>query len=109
MIEKKHTALASIYLINDAIASNLAMLTAWFLRFNVEIIPVTKGAQGFATYIHVLPVVTVVFPLAFAVQGLYRVRPARSRLLPGLDARRPTLVSIHQQDHSLALWYTQRA
>ena len=79
MIEKKHTALASIYLINDAIASNLAMLTAWFLRFNVEIIPVTKGAQGFATYIHVLPVVTVVFPLAFAVQGLYRVRPARSK------------------------------
>jgi exopolysaccharide biosynthesis polyprenyl glycosylphosphotransferase len=79
LIEKKHTALASIYLINDAIASNLAMLTAWFLRFNVEIIPVTKGAQGFATYIHVLPVVTVVFPLAFAVQGLYRVRPARSK------------------------------
>jgi exopolysaccharide biosynthesis polyprenyl glycosylphosphotransferase len=79
LIEKKHTALASIYLINDAIASNLAMLTAWFLRFNVEIIPVTKGAQGFATYIHVLPIVTVVFPLAFAVQGLYRVRPTRSK------------------------------
>jgi exopolysaccharide biosynthesis polyprenyl glycosylphosphotransferase len=79
LIEKKHTALASIYLINDAIASNLAMLTAWFLRFNVEIIPVTKGPQGFVTYMHVLPIVTIVFPLAFAVQGLYRVRPTRSK------------------------------
>jgi len=36
LIEKKHTALASIYLINDAIASNLAMLTAWFLHLNLS-------------------------------------------------------------------------
>ena len=79
MIEKKHKTLASIYLIIDAIASNLAMIAAWFLRFNVAIIPVTKGAQTFSTYTHLLPIVTVVFPLAFAVQGLYRVRPARTR------------------------------
>ena len=79
MIEKKHRALASIYLINDAVASNLAMLAAWFLRFNVEVIPVTKGSQNFSIYIALLPLVTVVFPLAFAVQGLYRVRATRSK------------------------------
>ena len=79
MIEKKHRALASIYLINDAVASNLAMLCAWFLRFSLEVIPVTKGAQGLSTYEHVLPIVTIVFPLAFAVQGLYRIRPTRSK------------------------------
>ena len=79
MIEKKHRALASIYLINDAVASNLAMLCAFFLRFNLQIIPVTKGQQDFATYVMLLPIVTLVFPLAFAVQGLYRIRPARSK------------------------------
>ena len=79
MIEKKHRALASIYLINDVLASNLAMLIAWFLRFRFELIPVTKGPQELATYAHLLPIVTIVFPLAFAVQGLYRVRPARSK------------------------------
>jgi Undecaprenyl-phosphate glucose phosphotransferase len=79
MIEKKHRALASIYLVNDAVASNLAMLAAWFLRFNVEVIPVTKGSQNFSIYIALLPLVTVVFPLAFAVQGLYRVRATRSK------------------------------
>ncbi|HWS73231.1 MAG TPA: undecaprenyl-phosphate glucose phosphotransferase [Thermoanaerobaculia bacterium] len=79
MIEKKHRALASIYLINDAVASNLAMLAAWFLRFSVEVIPVTKGPQNFSIYIALLPLVTVVFPLAFAVQGLYRVRATRSK------------------------------
>jgi Undecaprenyl-phosphate glucose phosphotransferase len=79
VIEKKHRALASIYLINDAVASNLAMLAAWFLRFRFEVVPLTKGPQDLSTYAQLLPIVTVVFPLAFAVQGLYRIRPARTR------------------------------
>jgi Undecaprenyl-phosphate glucose phosphotransferase len=79
VIEKKHRTLSSIYLINDAVASNLAMLFAWFLRFSVKIIPVTKGQQEVETYLQLLPIVTIVFPLAFAVQGLYRIRPTRSK------------------------------
>jgi len=79
MIEKKHRALATILLINDIVASNAAMLTAWFLRFPLEIIPVTKGQQEFSMYVSLLPLVTVVFPLAFAVQGLYRIRPTRGK------------------------------
>ena len=79
MIEKKHRALASVYLINDAVASNLAMLCAWFLRFQFELIPVTKGPQELETYLKMLPIVTIVFPLAFAVQGLYRIRPTRGK------------------------------
>ena len=79
MIEKKHRTLASIYLVHDAVVSNLALLTAWFLRFQFEVIPVTKGQQDFSTYVKLLPIVTIVFPLAFAVQGLYRIRPARGK------------------------------
>jgi exopolysaccharide biosynthesis polyprenyl glycosylphosphotransferase len=79
MIEKKHRALASVYLVNDAVASNLAMLCAWFLRFHSEVIPVTKGQQEFSTYMALLPLITIVFPLSFAVQGLYRVRPTRGK------------------------------
>jgi exopolysaccharide biosynthesis polyprenyl glycosylphosphotransferase len=79
MIEKKHRALTSIYFLNDAVASNLAMLCAWALRFQYEVIPVTKGQQDIWTYIKILPIVTIVFPLAFAVQGLYAVRPTRSK------------------------------
>ena len=79
MIEKKHRALASVYLVNDAVASNLAMLLAWFLRFHFEVIPVTKGQQDFTTYLALLPLITIIFPVAFAVQGLYRIRPARGR------------------------------
>src|SRR2546430_15593952 len=55
------------------------MLAAWLLRFRFEIIPLTKGPQQLSTYAYLLPIVTLVFPLAFAVQGLYRIRPARSK------------------------------
>ncbi len=79
MIEQKHRGLASVYLVNDALASNLAMLCAYFLRFQFELIPVTKGQQSIASYLSLLPIVTIVFPLAFAVQGLYSVRPTRSK------------------------------
>lgn len=80
MIEQKHKALTWVYFVNDAVASNLALICAWFLRFQFEVIPVTKGQQDLATYAKMLPIVTIVFPLAFAVQGLYRIRPARGRV-----------------------------
>jgi exopolysaccharide biosynthesis polyprenyl glycosylphosphotransferase len=79
LIEKKHRALASVYVVIDVLASNLAMLCAWALRFQYEVIPVTKGQQDFGTYAMLLPLVTLVFPIAFAVQGLYRIRTARGR------------------------------
>ncbi|HEV7243277.1 MAG TPA: undecaprenyl-phosphate glucose phosphotransferase [Thermoanaerobaculia bacterium] len=79
MIETKHRTLSSVYLVNDAVASNLAMLCAWALRFRFEVIPVVKGPQELSTYVKLLPIVTLVFPLAFAVQGLYRIRPTRSK------------------------------
>ncbi|HEY2090588.1 MAG TPA: undecaprenyl-phosphate glucose phosphotransferase [Thermoanaerobaculia bacterium] len=79
MIEQKHRALASVYLINDAVASNLAILFAWVLRFQLQIIPVTKGQQQLGLYLELMPIITVVFPLAFAVQGLYRMRTTRGR------------------------------
>ncbi|HEX7828508.1 MAG TPA: undecaprenyl-phosphate glucose phosphotransferase [Thermoanaerobaculia bacterium] len=79
MIENKHRTLASVYLVNDAVASNLAMLVAWWLRFPFEVIPVTKGQQDLATYASLLPLVTIIFPLAFSIQGLYRIRPTRTK------------------------------
>jgi exopolysaccharide biosynthesis polyprenyl glycosylphosphotransferase len=77
MIQRKYESLAALYLAMDAAASALAMLAAYWLRFGVEIIPVTKGQQDLGVYARILPLIIVVFPLAFAVQGLYRIRPTR--------------------------------
>jgi exopolysaccharide biosynthesis polyprenyl glycosylphosphotransferase len=79
MIQQKRKSLATIYLVIDALASNLAMVCAYLLRFAVAVIPVTKGTQELSVYLQLLPLITILFPTAFAMQGLYRVRPTRSR------------------------------
>lgn len=78
MIGRKHQALASAYVLIDATGSALALLTAYYLRFVVEVIPVTKGQQDLEVYAYILPLVCVIFPLTFAIHGLYRMRPAKS-------------------------------
>ncbi len=78
MIQRKYESLAALYLAMDGAASALAILAAYWLRFAVEVIPVTKGQQDFGVYARILPLIVVVFPLAFAVQGLYRIRPTRA-------------------------------
>jgi exopolysaccharide biosynthesis polyprenyl glycosylphosphotransferase len=93
MIEKKHKALASVYLVNDIVASCLAMICAWFLRFETGLIPVTKGAQEITTYALLLPLVALVFPSAFAVQGLYRIRPARGRVEEAVSVAMGSIVA----------------
>lgn len=78
MIGRKHRALATAYVLIDAAGSAFALLTAYYLRFVVEVIPVTKGQQELEVYTYILPLVCLIFPLTFAVHGLYRLRPAKS-------------------------------
>ncbi|HVR43981.1 MAG TPA: undecaprenyl-phosphate glucose phosphotransferase [Thermoanaerobaculia bacterium] len=78
MIQRKYESLAAIYVAIDAAASAFAILAAYWLRFAVEVIPVTKGQQDLRVYAQILPLIVIVFPFAFAVQGLYRVRPTRT-------------------------------
>jgi exopolysaccharide biosynthesis polyprenyl glycosylphosphotransferase len=79
MIEKKHQTLAATYLAIDLIACMAALVAGWSLRFQVQILPVTKGVQDLEVYLRLLPLVLLIFPLAFSIQGLYRIRPSRGR------------------------------
>ena len=55
------------------------MLCAWFLRFSLKSSRSRRGSRRSRRTSQLLPIVTIVFPLAFAVQGLYRIRPTRSK------------------------------
>ena len=79
MIQTRHQTLSVAQLAVDVLASVLALIAAWWLRFELELIPVTKGEQDLAVYTRLLPLVILIFPLAFSIQGLYRYRPARGR------------------------------
>ena len=57
-----------------------AFVLAYVLRFETGLIPVTKGYPPFRQYVNVLPFIAVLVPLAFHLQGLYRLRRGRSRV-----------------------------
>ena len=79
MIERKHEKLAAAYVTFDVAMSLFAMLVAWWLRFDLQLVPLTKGSQQLDVYVELLPLVMAIFPLAFSIQGLYRFRPSRGR------------------------------
>jgi exopolysaccharide biosynthesis polyprenyl glycosylphosphotransferase len=70
----------AVYLAGDLFATALAYVAAWLLRFEVEVIPVTKNVPAIEPYLTLLPVVLVLFPIVFHFHGLYQIRRGRSRV-----------------------------
>jgi len=80
MIGRRLRAQVGLLVAADATATAAAAAGAWWLRFHVEIQPVTKGVPPIDDYLRLLPVVVLLYPLVFAFQGLYRPRRIRSRV-----------------------------
>ncbi len=74
MIERRLRAQVGLLVAADVGATFAAAVGAWWLRFHVEIQPVTKGVPPIDDYLRLLPVVVLLYPLVFAFQGLYRPR-----------------------------------
>ena len=85
MIRKSTRRTAAALLASDVIATFLALLSAYFLRFRAEIVPVTKGIPDASSYYRLLPLTAVLWPLVFYFYGLYQVRRNRSRVDEGLS------------------------
>src|SRR5687767_5968235 len=83
MVRRYNRLLAILYVIADAIGAMTAFVLAYLIRFETaltDIIPVTKGQPPFSHYLDLLPYIAVLTPIAFHVQGLYRLRRGRSRV-----------------------------
>ncbi len=83
MMRRYNRLLVGFYLITDAILGMAAFVLAYKLRFNsfiADLIPPVKGIPEFEYYLDMLPFVAVLVPIAFQVQGLYRLRRGRTRL-----------------------------
>lgn len=79
MIARRRQLQVVLQLVGDVVATAVAMLLAYWLRFTVEIVPVTKGVPELGPYLRLIPVTTVLWPVVFYFQGLYQRRRARSR------------------------------
>ena len=80
MVKRYNRLLVAFYDFSDALLAMWAFVLAYGVRFESGLIPVPKGYPPLEQYLHVLPFVAVLTPLAFQIQGVYRLRRGRSRV-----------------------------
>lgn len=86
MISRRRQVQVVLRLVGDIVATVAALLLAYWLRFDVEVVPVTKGVPEITPYLNLIPVAMVLWPLVFYFQGLYQRRRFRSRFDEALRA-----------------------
>jgi Undecaprenyl-phosphate glucose phosphotransferase len=80
VVRRYNRLLVAFYVVTDALLAVWAFVLAYGIRFESGLIPVTKGYPPIEQYLNVLPFVAVLTPLAFQLQGIYRLRRGRSRV-----------------------------
>src|SRR5436190_10705311 len=80
MVRRYNRLLVLFHVLSDALLAISAFIIAYTLRFHAGLIPITKGTPPLRQYINILPFIAALVPLAFNLQGLYRLRRGRSRV-----------------------------
>jgi exopolysaccharide biosynthesis polyprenyl glycosylphosphotransferase len=79
VIERRRQIQVLLQLVGDILATAAAVVFAYWLRFEFQVQPVTKGLPPFNMYLRLVPAVVLLYPLVFYFQGLYQRRRIRSR------------------------------
>ena len=79
MMRRYNRLLVALFATSDAVLGIVAFLAAYLVRFETGL-PVHKGFPPFAQYLRIAPFIGLLVPIAFQVQGLYRLRRGRSRV-----------------------------
>jgi Undecaprenyl-phosphate glucose phosphotransferase len=84
MVKHQTRVMVAIFVLVDVIATNLAWVLAYYLRFYsaavTEYLPVTKGIPPLTRYLLLLPLITILWPAVLYFHGLYQVKRGRSRI-----------------------------
>src|SRR4051812_42415483 len=80
MVKRYNRLLVVFYVLTDALLASWAFVLAYGIRFESGLIAAPKGQPPLGNYIHILPFVALLTPLAFQIQGVYRLRRGRSRV-----------------------------
>ncbi len=80
MVKRHNRLLVAFHIVTDALMGMVAFILTYFVRFETGLIPAPKGQPPFEQYLDVLPIIALVVPFAFHLQGLYRLRRGRSRI-----------------------------
>jgi Undecaprenyl-phosphate glucose phosphotransferase len=80
VVRRYNRLLVALYVVTDALLAAWAFVLAYGIRFESGLIPVIRGYPPIQQYLNILPFVAVLTPLAFQLQGVYRLRRGRSRV-----------------------------
>jgi Undecaprenyl-phosphate glucose phosphotransferase len=84
VVRRHNRLLVAFHVVSDAALAVMAFLAAYAIRFYaapvVTLIPITKGVPPLLQYVLLTPFIAGLVPLAFHLQGLYRLRRGRSRV-----------------------------
>ena len=80
MVKRWNRLLVAFFVLTDSLFGMIAFVLAYVLRFDTGLIEAPKGYPPFTQYFNVLPLIGMLVPLAFQVQGIYRLRRGRTRV-----------------------------
>ena len=80
MVRRYNRLLVAFYVVTDACLAMWAFILAYAIRFESGLVPVTRGYPPIENYFNILPFLAVLTPVAFQLQGVYRLRRGRSRV-----------------------------
>jgi Undecaprenyl-phosphate glucose phosphotransferase len=80
MVRRYNRLLVTFYVISDALLASWAFMLAYGIRFDSGLILTPKGIPPIENYFTLLPFIAGLTPLAFQLQGIYRLRRGRSRV-----------------------------
>ncbi len=79
MIQKQARRLQTVFLVSDVVATSVALLAAWVIRFET-VWPTPLGRQPLSNYASLLPVIALLWPVVFYFHRLYQLRRDRSSI-----------------------------
>jgi Undecaprenyl-phosphate glucose phosphotransferase len=80
LIHQRSRQTAGLFLLVDLVAIVGAFFLAWWLRFDLRIIPLRQPVPPFEPYLSLVPLVALTWPVIFYFHGLYRPRRGQSRI-----------------------------
>jgi Undecaprenyl-phosphate glucose phosphotransferase len=83
MLKARTRRWVAIHVAVDVVATSLAWLVAYTLRFHeplATLVPVTKGVPDVSRYLLLLPLLALLWPPVLYFHGLYQIRRGRSRI-----------------------------
>ena len=94
MLKKHSKFFETMVLLLDCVTLSCSWILAYYVRFYIPIIPVSKGIPPFYTYITLLLIMLPIWYIVFKAFGLYRPRRISSKIAEVIDIAKGTTIAI---------------